>query len=655
MAPLKIVEPKDPLPPDAATVEILRKGGWGEDATWLAPICCKAFESDDLVRSDSLGQCATHNTERVADIRAEMSDRNDALFAAFVYLSRWMDGLPGSKRPLWRTLPSLGENDLRPDPAAPDWLRSVAQEFQGNGLALESAALKAGWLPAFGSVEEIGKYLGYFAQLVGSQRQEMRLLAGHGVVRYLRGLVHVAGLRIDRIVDLQSPRSAATTSTTADSGDSATARVGIEASPLTDLRRLDPWLAVLSSDALTAVRPAVMEIGDSEATERAVSEVCASVQRWLRVSGLSFMSHLGELGPPFAQALAPYLALFVERCGERASASDKRSASRQTWVRLAAFVGEADTESKKLVADEVVSASLRIATEEFAALRKVLAQAKHDPEVVVEVQVAEKVDATGMRADPTTGVPISASARATFEAEREHYSAANRLLCRWGGYWRALKPMLLAWRALPVPGVPRDLRWWVEPPLEAPPRPWVDLFMWPIGLLHSQAHLEEATDPELKQIRSDFAEFCLERITDRLSDDRREALEADGAVRTDDDMVERSPAWRYCLIRAAASLGANPEGRGHRALKFSAQHDPSEEVRSAAKDAFERIRRGVGLPEGVSPRRAVISALWWLRQAHLLGLEIQPDADGAQRTRVKELSRTKEDERAARLAANQDT
>lgn len=48
-----------------------------------------------------------------------------------------------------------------------------------------------------------------------------------------------------------------------------------------------------------------------------------------------------------------------------------------------------------------------------------------------------------------------------------------------------------------------------------------------------------------------------------------------------------------------------------------------------------------------------MSALWWIRQAHLLGLEIQPDPDGAQRTRVKELARTKETERVDKPATRE--
>ncbi len=92
-------------------------------------------------------------------------------------------------------------------------------------------------------------------------------------------------------------------------------------------------------------------------------------------------------------------------------------------------------------------------------------------------------------------------------------------------------------------------------------------------------------------------------------------------------------------------VAVNPEGRGHRLLQAASEMDPEPSVREVANDAYQSLRRGVGLPEGMSPRRAVLGAFWWLRQAHLKALNIEIDRDGAQRTRIKELSRTKEPER----------
>lgn len=89
-------------------------------------------------------------------------------------------------------------------------------------------------------------------------------------------------------------------------------------------------------------------------------------------------------------------------------------------------------------------------------------------------------------------------------------------------------------------------------------------------------------------------------------------------------------------------MAINPDGRGHRLLQAASEIDPDPNVREVANDAYQSLRRGVTLPEGMSPRRAVLGAFWWLRQAHLKALNIEIDRDGAQRTRIKELSRTKE-------------
>ena len=147
-------------------------------------------------------------------------------------------------------------------------------------------------------------------------------------------------------------------------------------------------------------------------------------------------------------------------------------------------------------------------------------------------------------------------------------------------------------------------------------------------------------------MRGELAGFCLERLADRLKKAEREAAAQTNLPRTNEQMIEPSEWWRYCFVRAVSALGINPEGKGHRVLSIASEIDPDPRVRDAANQCYQQMRRGVKLPEGVSPRRAIMSALWWIRQAHLLGLGIQPDPDGAQRTRVKELARTRETERA---------
>lgn len=204
---------------------------------------------------------------------------------------------------------------------------------------------------------------------------------------------------------------------------------------------------------------------------------------------------------------------------------------------------------------------------------------------------------------------------------------ALRIVVRVDGLWPALRALLLALRASSVPAVASDLRYWSESPREDPPQPWSFLASQFVGLLHAHARDAEANDPELVALREALASHLLER------------LKAKGGKQ-----VEESTAWRQCTVRAIQELRVNPRGKGHHVLNFAAKNDPNEDVRKAAAVAHEEMRRGVLLPPGSSPRRAILAAFWWLRQAHLLALGSRIDPHGAQRTRQKETRRTKEEE-----------
>ncbi|MFN6195596.1 MAG: hypothetical protein ACK5BN_17435 [Planctomycetota bacterium] len=243
----------------------------------------------------------------------------------------------------------------------------------------------------------------------------------------------------------------------------------------------------------------------------------------------------------------------------------------------------------------------------------------------------------------TATEPGDTPAARAFAQVHQHFQNCSIVLAAHGGTWRSLKQQLLALRAINTPCVADDLRYWVDLALPHPPHPWHYLASMMVGVVHGFAGREQQKDPELKDLREQFALFCLERLTDRAKGKQRKG----DAARVDEDLIEPVAAWRLCLIRAIADLRVNPEGRGHRTLHWSSQNDPDTTVRKAAEQAYQTIRHARGLPERLSPRRAVMSALWWLRQAHLLGLGIQPDRDLAQRTREKDLTRTREAERDA--------
>ena len=217
------------------------------------------------------------------------------------------------------------------------------------------------------------------------------------------------------------------------------------------------------------------------------------------------------------------------------------------------------------------------------------------------------------------------------------YEDAFKVLLNFGTPWRCLRPLLLAFKEMTVPAVKADLRFWREPKGDKLPQPyckvplWIGMAMYPQNL---QAELER--DPHLRDLREEFAKFCLARLKTRTS----------GIAGTNDDFVEPRPEWRRCYVQALRSLGVNPGGRAHKTLFWTTNNDPDEEVRKFAKLAHKQIRhldRGKpNLDVGASPRRPLFEAFWYLRQAHLITLGKEVDSRGAMRTRRKELHRTRE-------------
>ncbi|MCI0676071.1 MAG: hypothetical protein L0Y42_09890 [Phycisphaerales bacterium] len=227
-----------------------------------------------------------------------------------------------------------------------------------------------------------------------------------------------------------------------------------------------------------------------------------------------------------------------------------------------------------------------------------------------------------------------------FEGSHHHFQCCVHITFDFGGLWAGMKPLILALRALSARAVGDDLRYWDDGIRENAPRPWNRIPMALTSMFHHYAGREEQRDPNLELLRSEFARFCLEGLKSRQGSKTESALSAG-------ELVESHPTWRRCFIRAAEALCVNPgesKHKGHHILNWSRQNDPDPLVREAATIAYGKLRHQPRLPEGMSPRRAVITAFWWLRQAHLLALN--PDMEicgpGAQRTLEMEVRRTAE-------------
>ena len=221
----------------------------------------------------------------------------------------------------------------------------------------------------------------------------------------------------------------------------------------------------------------------------------------------------------------------------------------------------------------------------------------------------------------------------------DFYRKAFDILLNFAEPWKCLKPLLLAFTEMTVPAVASDLRPWGEHGREAPPHPysqvpyWIGIAMYPQNL---RAELDR--DPHLQDLREEFAKFCLGRLKTKKNDTNSNC----------EEFVEPRPEWRQCYVQALTVLRVNPGGRAHRTLFWLSNNDPDEKCRELAKRAHRQIRhidrRKPNLERGASPRRPLVEAFWWRRQAHLLTLGKEIDEAGAMRTRRKELHRTREKE-----------
>ena len=311
----------------------------------------------------------------------------------------------------------------------------------------------------------------------------------------------------------------------------------------------------------------------------------------------------------FARDMRPYFELADARVGPRPT--DASHELRSVWMLLFRMSWDAESvECPSKLRDRMLAA----ANEDVSRMRPLLASAVSEGDTPQAREFVAKVD---------------------------HFRRCCSLLAFHGGLWRMFKPVILALRALKTRAVAHDLRDWPEFVDDPPPEPWRAIPGVLKDVFHATIGREQESDVDLERLRRDFGAFCLERLTDRLKAKQREEAARTGAKRRNEDMKEPSPEWRYAYVRAVSALRVNPGGKGHRTLHIAAKLDPDERVRDAARDAELTIRHARRLPDRVSPRRAVLKAVWWLKQAHMRELGEMVDADLAQRTQAKELTRTK--------------
>jgi hypothetical protein len=361
------------------------------------------------------------------------------------------------------------------------------------------------------------------------------------------------------------------------------------------------WMWLLGVDAIAPCVSAITESDDLELSESARGLV-SYVESFISQSrGVVGPKAVARSETPWAKALEPLLGLIRER-RER-----NRNEGQLAFAHWQAAILCCELDSGAL--DKAHRSSLgREATECLGRLRLAVRQA------------------------PNTGF---SDAELTKEWNRGVRAAI--LLRRTLGGWQAAKALMLLLRSVAFPVVTIDLDYALgstpERTDESFGRPhWQEGMKLPNQIaLALGGSLQDELDPVQTELRTRFAEFCLQRLRSKSSHVEDEAARP--------EVNEPDPIWRYGYVRAIRELRVNPYGRGHRTLYWTMEHDPDEKVRFAAKEAYHEIRQNVALQEGRSPKASLFAAFWWLRQAHRLSLGLPVDGPAAQRTRAKELRR----------------
>ena len=329
---------------------------------------------------------------------------------------------------------------------------------------------------------------------------------------------------------------------------------------------------------------------------------------WNASTSLSVEDRLDPLNDGWrvvAHELIPFLKLLSDRKPE---VIQKRSLLLKAWWQLSKLIyGWSNGGLESELSDELRNRLVESASQHIGILRSVL---RDTPELFEDENVYD------------------------------FYDKAFYVLLSFASPWKRLKPLLLAFTEMTEQAVARDLRTWREhdstdnpPPVFSRVPNWIEVAMYPQNL-----RTEIEKDPSLQGLRGEFAKFCLGRL-------RTKGKPKDSGY-TNKDFIEPRPVWRGCYVQALKVLGVNPGGRARRTLFWLSKNDPDKGVREYAKRVHGQVRHldqdEPNLDKGASPRRPLFEAFWWLRQAHLITLDIKVDDAGAMRTRRTELHRTRE-------------
>lgn len=132
-------------------------------------------------------------------------------------------------------------------------------------------------------------------------------------------------------------------------------------------------------------------------------------------------------------------------------------------------------------------------------------------------------------------------------------------------------------------------------------------------------------------LRVTFADYCLKSLKLRKGE-----KSSKGERYNEDQCVEPSRFWREGFIQALTAIGMDLGGRVHKTLNFVREHDPDEDVRKTAEQAYKSIRHNKNL-DSDDPVKGLLVAFWWLRLAQRLDMGEIVTPPAATKTRRNEL------------------
>lgn len=206
------------------------------------------------------------------------------------------------------------------------------------------------------------------------------------------------------------------------------------------------------------------------------------------------------------------------------------------------------------------------------------------------------------------------------------------------GWFKALKPVLLAFRAITVRCINPDLdtySWNNETSFAGSfyQIPRIVSF-----IIHNAAKHD---DESLHDLRRELARELISKLKPIKGDPSQRSLsKPKHAVPGFDPAVnEPDPIWRAGYLHALADLGIKQPGKGQSitpVIKKVSDHDRSPLVRETAKQTYARLNNLKSGWQSGSHKRLLFHAWWWLRQAHLLSLELEINEKEANRIRNTE-------------------